>query len=403
MADRGCYVWIWLPGDSAPTLCGYLRWNGRAADFAYVKSYLSRPDAISIAPQWPTRAGNASWYPPQDDPLPGAIADVAPGRWAEYVLEKMHGAPLDAFDRLLQGASDRTGALAFSASHLQPPAEQTLAIDLQTIAHAVTEIDAGRPISAPLASVFQHGPSLGGRRPKASIRIDGELWIGKFCSVQDRDASQPRLEAFGLTLARACGIEIPDFRLVAAGGKPVLLVKRFDRNARGERRHVLTARTLLNLSERQCLSDGAYPAVARMLRTHGQRADEAALWFDRMVFNVVLGNTDDHPLNHLFAWDGDALRLMPAFDLEPQDAAAHDRRHEMIIGQQGRLGSLANALSMHAEFGLRRAQAEARVQRIVDAARAHWRTASEAHALADSQAVLHSMLPEAQAEPGTSL
>lgn len=77
---------------------------------------------------------------------------------------------------------------------------------------------------------------------------------------------------------------------------------------------ILSVRTLQGLSERQMLSAASYPGVARLLR---QSADAAARWFDRMVFNIVLGNTDDHALNHLFGWDGRRLKLMLVFDLDP--------------------------------------------------------------------------------------
>jgi len=394
MKTIGSYVWIWLPGDGNPTLCGFLRWQGRAADFAYVKSYLANTSAISMLPDWSMAKGSDSLHPAQDDALPGFIADVAPGRWAEYVLERLNGAKTNAYERLLQGMSTRTGALEFGLSHRDPPTEDSSAFDLDDIASAVADLDAERPVDPRLRAVFRHGPSLGGRRPKATVVIDGEPWIGKFCSVQDRGPEPPRTEAFGLTLARDCGLDVPDFKLVEAGGKPVLLVKRFDRIPGGRRRHVLSARTLLNLSERQSLIDGSYVAVAQMLRRHGLRSDEASRWFDRMLFNVAIGNTDDHPLNHLFGWDGHHLSLMPAFDLEPQLSAAEDRMHEMVIGRAGKTGSLENVLSQHAEFGLRLDQAEERVQRMLAVVRSNWRKALDGVGLPETSSVRYALMAD---------
>ncbi len=399
MKAIGSYVWIWLPGDGNPTLCGFLRWQGRAADFAYVKSYQTNPRAISVLPDWSIAKGSDSLYPAQDDALPGFIADVAPGRWAEFVLERLNGAKANAYERLLQGVHARTGALEFGPSHREPPFDDSNAFDFETIASAVADLDSERPVDPRLRAVFRHGPSLGGRRPKATIAIDGEPWIGKFCSVQDRGPEPPRMEAFGLTLARDCGLDVPDFKLVEAVGKPVLLVKRFDRQSGGRRHHVLSARTLLNLSERQSLTDGSYVSVAQLLRRHGLRPDEASRWFDRMLFNVAIGNTDDHPLNHLFGWDGRHLSLMPAFDLEPQLSAAEDRLHEMVIGRAGKEGSLENVLSQHAEFGLRLDQAEERVQRMLAVIRSNWRQALEMVGLPDTSSVRYALMADVREHP----
>ena len=76
------------------------------------------------------------------------------------------------------------------------------------------------------------------------------------------------------------------------------------------------------MSEREALGSAVYPAIAQMLRDSASDGRAAAQWFDRMVFNVAIGNVDDHALNHLFGWNGHHLSLMPAFDLEPQPGAA---------------------------------------------------------------------------------
>lgn len=117
-----------------------------------------------------------------------------------------------------------------------------------------------------------------------------------------------------------------------------------------------------------------------------------------MLFNVAIGNTDDHPLNHLFGWDGQHLSLMPAFDLEPQLSAADDRLHELVIGHSGRTGSLENVLSQHAEFGLRRDQAEQRVQRMLEVIRGNWRQALEMVGLRETSPVRYTLMATAREE-----
>lgn len=145
----------------------------------------------------------------------------------------------------------------------------------------------------------------------------------------------------------------------------MLLVERFDRERGGARRHLVSARTLLQLSERQLLSSASYPAVAAILRQLSDGEEAAAHWFDRMLFNILLGNTDDHALNHLFGWNGRQLSLMPAFDLEQQPDSGALRSQEMIVGREGKRASFENALSAAAEFGLRTHEAHARLRNIV--------------------------------------
>lgn len=381
------YVWIWQPGDRHPTLCGHLRWDGRAASFAYVRSYRERTSGFSIEPEWPlTTPLGARLFPAEDDPLPGAIADVAPGRWGEYVFEKRFGRRLNPMESLIEGFGDRTGAIELSESSAEPPAPEPAFVPLEEIARIVEAIDQGRKVDPKHLLLFRHGPSLGGRRPKASVRHDGRAWIAKFVSVKDRDDLQPRREAFGLALAKAAGITVPAFEIIEVRGKPVLLVERFDREADGRRAHILSARSLQHLSERQMLEVASYPVVAQMLRRSADKADTAAEWYRRMVFNIVLGNTDDHALNHLFRWDGQRLALMPAFDLE-QQPLDEQRTQEMIVGTEGKRSTFRNALSAAGEFGLRRAEAVTLIDRLVAICLASWKQAIERAGIDDADAI----------------
>lgn len=378
------YVWLWLPGDTEPTLCGHLRWDGRAAAFAYVRSYRDNPRAIAVQPDWPLGiALGERLFPAEDDALPGFIDDVAPGRWGEYVLEKRSGRALNAMEALIEGFGDRTGALEFSARPDEPPATEPGFAELDQVAEVIDALDRGHALPAHLRLLFQHGPSLGGRRPKATVRYGNRSWVAKFSSVRDYDTLQPRREAFGLALARAVGVEVPDFLVLELLGRPVLLVERFDREATGMRRHLLSARTLQGLSERRMLDSASYPTIARLLRRSSDDASAAAQWFERMVFNIALGNTDDHGLNHLFGWNGRQLSLMPAFDLEQQAIDEDLRSHEMIIGAQGKASRFDNALSAAEDFGLKKAAARQRLETIVERCQMQCEAAIEAAGITD--------------------
>ncbi|WP_244500449.1 type II toxin-antitoxin system HipA family toxin [Methyloceanibacter methanicus] len=163
--------------------------------------------------------------------------------------------------------------------------------------------------------ILAPGSSLGGRRPKASVRDrDGHLAIAKFPS-RDDDYDHVRWEAVALTLAGDAGLRLPDWRLEQAGEKPVLLLRRFDRVG-AERIPFLSAMSMLGAQDNEARS---YLEFVDALRRYGAapKEDMHALW-RQIVFNVLISNTDDHLRNHAFLYEGTAgWRLAPAYDLNP--------------------------------------------------------------------------------------
>ena len=159
------------------------------------------------------------------------------------------------------------------------------------------------------------GSSLGGARPKASVRDrNGQLLIAKFPSERD-EYDIVRWEAVTLALAATAGIVVPGWRLEEVAGRHVLLLERFDRRG-NERVPFLSAMSLLGAADHET---GSYLEIADALRQHGAvvALDLPQLW-RRMVFNVLVSNTDDHLRNHAVLYDGPrGWRLSPAYDLNP--------------------------------------------------------------------------------------
>lgn len=82
---------------------------------------------------------------------------------------------------------------------------------------------------------------------------------------------------------------------------------------------------------------GSYPEIADVLRMHGAapREDLADLW-RRIVFTVLISNTDDHLRNHGFLYDGSkGWRLSPAYDLNPVPVDIKPRVLSTSIGIDG--------------------------------------------------------------------
>lgn len=142
--------------------------------------------------------------------------------------------------------------------------------------------------------------SLGGARPKASVRDGDRLIVAKFSSPRD-DWDVIAWEKTVLDLAEIAGLRVPDRKLTRVDGKSVLLLDRFDRTATGGRVPYLSAMTLL--TARDGMSDQFdYTDLAETLAEHGSTTismDLVELW-KRVVFSVAVHNTDDHLRNHGF-------------------------------------------------------------------------------------------------------
>ena len=164
------------------------------------------------------------------------------------------------------------------------------------------------------------GASLGGARPKASIRHpSGRLLIAKFPKADD-EWSVTVWEAVALALAAKAGINVARAEIAE---RQALLVRRFDRR-NGQRIPFLSARSMLDVTDRDPRS---YPEIADALRRYGAAptADLKELW-QRIVFTVLISNRDDHLRNHGFLRPGDGgWRLSPAYDLNPTPAHAGGR------------------------------------------------------------------------------
>ena len=159
------------------------------------------------------------------------------------------------------------------------------------------------------------GSSLGGARPKASVRDkDGHLAIAKF-PRKDDESDIIGWEAVALTLASKAGIEVPEWRLESVNHRKILISRRFDRK-KTMRIPYLSALSVLAAKDNEMHS---YLEIADAIRqmSASPKEDLEALW-RRIVFNVLISNVDDHLRNHAFLYSGlSGWRLSPAYDLNP--------------------------------------------------------------------------------------
>jgi serine/threonine-protein kinase HipA len=163
------------------------------------------------------------------------------------------------------------------------------------------------------------GSSLGGARPKASV-IDptGKLWIAKFPSIND-EHNIGAWEMVAHELALSAGINMSSAQVQLFSGRHhTFLTSRFDRVG-DERIHFASAMTLLGHRDGMDHHDGlSYLDMVAFITQNGQNVNDnlRQLW-TRMVFNILVKNTDDHLRNHGFLLQGGGWELSPAYDINP--------------------------------------------------------------------------------------
>jgi len=144
-----------------------------------------------------------------------------------------------------------------------------------------------------------------------------------------------KAEGVAMGLASRVGLDVAGVEATTSLGKDVLLVERFDRPAEGGRTILVSALTMLGLHE-MTARYASYADLAELIR---RRFDDPQgtlhELFSRIVFNICIGNTDDHARNHAAFWDGTRLRLTPAYDLCPQPRSGGEAAQAMAIGRNG--------------------------------------------------------------------
>ncbi|ETF02815.1 toxin HipA [Advenella kashmirensis W13003] len=297
---------------------------------------------IQIDPQLTVFPGPQ--YPGRSSDRFGVFADSSPDRWGRMLMDRRHerdirsgllpnGTRLFESDYLL-GVHDhyRVGALRYKLDDIGPFLDNrddaaappfTKLAELETASRSLEKDTTNRAIDGQqwIRMLIAPGGSLGGARPKASV-VDGHghLYIAKFPSLRDEyDVGAWEIVVNGL--ANACGLNVAqcDARKFASRYH-CCLVRRFDRTTEGHRLHFASAMTLTDHVDGDNAESGvSYLEIAELIMARSVQPDLdlRELW-SRIVFNILVSNTDDHLRNHGFILEpGRGWRLSPAYDMNP--------------------------------------------------------------------------------------
>jgi serine/threonine-protein kinase HipA len=393
--DREVFVYVDL--DGVPHLAGRLwsrmRKGRETATFEYDPGWLEDSARFSLEPA--LRLGPGPFHTPADVPLFGAIGDSAPDRWGRALMRRMerrraereHRTPrtLREIDYLLLVDDEaRQGALRFAETQGGPFLRHDAVtrtpplIELPTLLSAADRVVDHEDTDEDLRLLLAPGSSLGGARPKASVRDrDGHLAIAKF-PRRDDEYNVVVWEMVSLALAARAGVPVPEARLETVADRPVLVSRRFDRERTG-RIPFLSSMSMLGARDNETRS---YLEIVDALRQHGAapKADMQGLW-RRLVFNILTSNTDDHLRNHGFLHAGpDGWRLSPAYDLNPVPIDIKPRVLTTAIDEDDPTASLALALDVAGYFELDDAHARSVAVGVAGAV-ATWRAEAARHGL----------------------
>ena len=393
--EREVIVFLDLAG--APTVVGRLWARSRAtrdsSSFEYDDSWLARPDRFALEPELPLARGLLH----SQRPLWNAFTDPAPDRWGQLLLRRYERGQARREGRTLRSLrpidfltmvddETRLGALRFKEAGTDTWSSSNGAripplLELARLLAATTRVIDDRETEDDLRLVLAPGTSLGGARPKASIRDGGgHLAIAKF-PRKDDDWPVTRWEATTLALAKAAGLDVPVARLEVVARRPVVILRRFDRRG-SARTPFMSALTALAADDRDQRS---YLDLAEILRQHSPaaRRDLLQLW-RRLVFNVLVSNTDDHLRNHGFVREGHGWTLAPAYDLNPTPVDVKPRIHALALDADDATASLDLALTVAPQFGMTASEA-CTIAREVGAVVARWRKVAARHGLTAAQ------------------
>lgn len=356
--------------------------------FEYEKAWLEATQMqVNIDPELMLFAGRQF---PNKENIFGVFSDASPDRWGRMLMNKRERILADREGRkprklyssdFLLGVFDETrmGGLRFKeeldgdfVSHDKENSVPPWAY-LRSLEEASRNFEKEDSSFSEkwLAQLLKPGSSLGGARPKATVSdSDGNLWIAKFPSKHDENDTGA-WEMVAHELAKMCELNVPIAKLEKfSKSGSTYLVKRFDRNGR-KRVHFASAMTLLGMKDGASAADGVgYLDIASFIKGHGAnpKEDLLELW-KRIVFNMVISNTDDHLRNHAFILTKKGWKLSPLYDVNP---VPYGDELSLNVDENYNNISLELAISIAPKFGISFSAAKFYSDNIVKIVNENW-------------------------------
>lgn len=278
--------------------------------------------------------------------LPAVLADSLPDDFGNALIDRYMAdkgitrSQITQLDRLAYMGKRAMGALEFKPSH-GPRNVKPTAIEMSSL---VTEarkavkgtLDGNNESDAALRSIIEVGTSAGGARAKAVIawnpvtheiqsgQVDTqegyEHWLLKFDGMgKDKELGisdhYGRIEYAYYLMATHAGINMSESRLLEENGRAHFMTKRFDREGRSTKHHIQTLCAMNHIDYKK-KSTNSYEQLLMTLHELELDHDAYVEVFQRMIFNIMGRNCDDHSKNFSFLLKhGGSWELAPAYDV----------------------------------------------------------------------------------------
>ena len=368
--------------------------------------------------------------------LPGLIADSLPDKFGNAIIDAWlasqgrTAASFHSVERLCYIGSRGMGAFEFEPATLGPPAS-TNALEVANLVGLANQILDER---ASLGGVFTSsddreviedilrvGTSAGGARAKAilawnpetnefrsgQVDVEGgfEHWLMKFDGVsnnRDKKLADPmgygKIEYAYHLMAVEAGIKMAPCRLHHEGGRSHFMTKRFDRSAKGSKRHMQSLGAIAHYDYNQPASY-SYEQALQVIRRLGLPREDLDQQVLRAMFNVAGRNHDDHVKNIAFLMNRRGKwRLSPAFDIpyawDPR--GEWTPRHQMSVNGKRDEFEREDLIALANVAGIKKARANEMVDRVIETVR-RWPDFAEKAGVDDARAA------EIQANQRTNL
>lgn len=327
--------------------------------------------------------------------LPGLLADSLPDAFGNQIINEwfasrgLSGEEITPMDRLCYVGQRAMGALEFE------PSQEIEGINESSILHINELTSLARSVFADrekfqaqlnqedtkILEILKVGTSAGGAKPKAIIAyndVTGEVrsgqvqapgnfgyWLLKFdggtysehSEIADNPQGIGNIEYAYYLMAKDCGIEMTECRLLIEGDSHHFMTKRFDRTEAGEKIHVQTLAGIAHYDRDQRHS---YEETFRIMRSMGLSYPDQEQLYKRMVFNVMTRNHDDHTKNFSFLMDKSGKwDFAPAYDLcySYTPGGKWTNRHQMSLNSKQDNFTHEDLVAVAHNMGIRNSQA----------------------------------------------
>lgn len=248
----------------------------------------------------------------------GVFDDHLPDGWGRMMTDRylrkkgIRPETITEMTRLTLLSSDSFGGLEFRPSQYE--SDNIENVDFDKIFREIKRITIDITEDNTIDDLFKRGGSSGGARPKLNAIIDGDMYLVKFPMSED-SLNMGKMEYDYLKVAKACGINIPEIRLIESKYTDgFLATKRFDRPRNNIRPHMISLGGLLETSHRIPTLDYMHLFQIGYILTKSEKCLEEI--FRIMCFNFYANNMDDHGKNFSFMRYLDSnWQLTPAYDL----------------------------------------------------------------------------------------